>query len=111
RAEATPIVVLVCRDRSRARRAAEAADAVLRACRAYAGEYPREWQYPARERIRFVAERDIHEGLLGAYAVPALPPDVRSSARADDPRVLAPRAVTCSLLDCAASAATHDDSD
>ena len=99
------MVCFVCRDRPHARRSAEVADASLRACRAYAGEYPREWQYPARERMRFVAERDLHEGLLGAYGVPALPPHVRASAHGDDPRLLAPRALACSLLDLETSAA------
>ena len=110
RAQATPIVVFVCRDRPHARRSAEVADASLRACRAYAGEYPREWQYPARERMRFVAERDLHEGLLGAYGVPALPPHVRASAHGDDPRLLAPRALACSLLDLETSAAASNGS-
>jgi Replication-relaxation len=77
RAEAIPLVVFVCRDRSRARACARAADAVLRACRAYAGEYPLDWGYVGRERIVFVAERDVHEGLLSAYGVPRLPPEVR----------------------------------
>jgi hypothetical protein len=59
---------------------------VLRACRAYAGEYPLDWEYPGRERILFVAERDVHEGLLYAYGVPRLPPNVRVSAAHGDPR-------------------------
>jgi Replication-relaxation len=108
RAEATPIVVFVCRSRSRARLSAEAADVALRACRAYAGEYPREWQYPARERMRFVAERDIHEGLLGAYGVLPLPPHVRASSHGGDPRTLASRAVSCFLFDSETSAAASD---
>ena len=40
RREATPLVVFVCRDRARARECARASDSLLRACRAYAGEYP-----------------------------------------------------------------------
>jgi hypothetical protein len=86
RLEAVPVVVFVCRDRSRARACARSADSTLRACRAYAGEYPFDWQYPARERIVFVSERDVHEGLLGAYGVPRLPPEVRVSAAHGDPR-------------------------
>src|SRR5207244_8418195 len=38
RAEAVPVVVFVCRSRSRARECAHAADAALRACRAYRSE-------------------------------------------------------------------------
>jgi hypothetical protein len=87
RAQAVPLVVFVCRDRSRARECARRADLVLRACRAYAGEYPLDWEYPGRQRILFVAERDVHEGLLHGYGVPHLPPDVRVTAAHGDPRV------------------------
>ncbi|HZL47860.1 MAG TPA: replication-relaxation family protein [Solirubrobacteraceae bacterium] len=81
-----PSVVFVCRDRARARECARRADAVLTACRAYAGEYPADWEYPGREGILFVAERDAHEGLLRGYGVPRLPPDVRTSVAHGDPR-------------------------
>ncbi len=86
RAEAVPMVVFVCRDRGRARECAAGADGVLCACRAYAGEYPLDWEYTGRERIVFVAERDVHEGLLRGYGVPRLPPEVRVSAAQGDPR-------------------------
>ncbi len=86
RAEVSPVVVFVCRDRTRARECANRADQVLRACRAYAGEYPLDWEYPGRERILFVAERDAHEGLLDGYGVARLPPQVRVSAAHGDPR-------------------------
>ncbi len=86
RREALPVVVFVCRDRSRARDCARRADSALIACRAYAGEYPFDWQYPGRARILFVAERDIHEGLTGAFGVPALPPEVRAMVAHEDPR-------------------------
>lgn len=76
-------VVFVCRDRSRARECSRVADGILLASRAYAGERPNSWIYSGRERIVFVAERDAHEGLLGAYAVPSLPPRVRENAQAD----------------------------
>jgi hypothetical protein len=84
RCEAVPIVVFVCRDRSRARECARCADQMLRACRAYAGEYPFDWQYPGRERTLFVSERDVHEGLLCAQGTPRLPPEVRVSAAHGD---------------------------
>ncbi len=98
REEAVPVVVFVCRDRARARECARRADSVLRACRAYAGEYPLDWEYPGRERILFVAERDVHDGLLCAYGVPRLPPEVRVSAAHGDPRageaIVEPRQIT-----------------
>ena len=81
-----PVVVFVCRDRARARECARRADTVLSACRAYAGEYPADWEYPGRERILFVAERDVYEGSLRAYGVPRLPPEVRTSVAHGDPR-------------------------
>jgi hypothetical protein len=86
RLEAVPVVAFVCRGRVRARECARRADELLRACRAYAGEYPFEWEYPGRERILFASERDIHEGLACAYGVPSLPPDVRVLAAHGDPR-------------------------
>jgi hypothetical protein len=86
RREAVPMVAFVCRDRARARECARLADPVLKACRAYAGEYPFDWEYPGRERILFASERDMHEGLLHAYGVPSLPPAVRVTAAHDDPR-------------------------
>jgi hypothetical protein len=86
RLEAVPVVVFVCRDRPRARECARRADEVLRACRAYAGEYPFEWEYPGRESVVFASERDIHEALPCAYGVPRLPPDVRVLAAKGDPR-------------------------
>jgi DNA-binding HxlR family transcriptional regulator len=86
RREAEPLIVFVCRDRRRAHTCAQRADSALRACRAYAGEYPVDWEYPGRERMLFVAERDMHEGLRRAYGVPRLPPSVRLVEARDDPR-------------------------
>jgi hypothetical protein len=99
RTDVVPIVVFVCRDRARARECARRADSVLRACRAYPGEYPRDWEYPSRERTLFVAERDIHEGVRGAYGVPRLPPHVRVSAAHGDPTAGGAAAEQRELLD------------
>ncbi|MGH2878651.1 MAG: replication-relaxation family protein [Solirubrobacteraceae bacterium] len=76
----TPLVVFVCRDRPRARECARAADPVLTAARAYPGEYPAAWDYMARERVLFVAERDAYQGLLCGWRPSALPPEVRAAA-------------------------------
>src|SRR5438552_3702564 len=62
RMDAVPVVVFVCRDRARARRCAECADSLLRACRAYPGEYPHDWLYTGRSNIVFASERDAHDG-------------------------------------------------
>jgi hypothetical protein len=98
RREAEPVVVFICRDRARARQLARRADAILCACRAYAGEYPFDWQYPGRERILFAAERDVHEGSLCAYAVPRLPPAVRVTAAHGDPRAGEAQAEACEIV-------------
>ncbi|HEV3320680.1 MAG TPA: replication-relaxation family protein [Solirubrobacteraceae bacterium] len=82
----SPVAVFLCRDRPRARECARLADHVLCACRAYAGEHPRDWQYPGRAAILFAAERDAHEGMLCAYGVPRLPPAVRVADAGGDPR-------------------------
>jgi Replication-relaxation len=86
RKRASPLVVFVCRDRARARANARSADPLLRACRAYAGEYPFDWEYLARKEIVFAAERDLHEGVPLAYGVPTLPPEVRVAVAKGDPR-------------------------
>jgi hypothetical protein len=78
-------VLFVCRDRTRARECARLADAVLCACRAYAGEYPFDWSYPGRDAVLFAAERDLHEGLTGVYGVSRVPPSVRVAAAHGDP--------------------------
>ncbi len=87
--EASAEVVFVCRDRDRARACARAADPVLCAARAYAGEYPFDWDYTGRGRVCFAAERDIHEGGRLAYGVPPLPPSVRAYAAGGNGRAAA----------------------
>ena len=94
-----PAVVFVCRDRARARECARGADALLTACRAYAGEYPADWEYSGREGILFVAERDAHEGVLRGYGVPRLPPEVRVSMVGGDPRAREATAESRALLE------------
>jgi hypothetical protein len=86
RLDAVPVIVFVCRHRARARECARRADSILRACRAYAGEYPFDWDYTGREKILFAAERDVHEGSLQAYGVQRLPPEVRVAASHGDAR-------------------------
>jgi hypothetical protein len=99
RRQAMAHVVFVCRDRRRARECARLADPILGACRAYAGEYPFDWDYPGRSQILFAAERDVHEGLLVAYGVPKLPRDARMAAAHGDPRAgeasAEPRSIGC----------------
>jgi hypothetical protein len=79
-----PLVVFICRDQANAKEFCRAADPVVTAAHAYGGELPSEWPYPGRERMRFVAERDVHEGRLAGYALPPHPPDVRVAAADGD---------------------------
>ncbi len=79
-----PLVVFICRDGPTARDCARKADHVLRACRAYAGDYSHHWDYLGRQSVVFVSERAAHEGELTGFAVPALPPDVRASLADED---------------------------
>jgi hypothetical protein len=85
-----PMVVFVCRDGARARECARHADRMLTACRAYPGEYPADWEYPARRRILYATERDIHTGSLSAWGLPSFPPEVRVAGAGGDPRARDP---------------------
>jgi hypothetical protein len=79
-----PLVVFVCRDQANAKEFCRAADPLVTAGHAYGGEYPSEWDYPARERMVFVAERDVHEGRIGwihAAVVVATDPGDRGKRR------------------------------
>jgi hypothetical protein len=98
RADRTPITVFICRSRERAAALARLADMLLRACRAYPGEYPFAWEYPGRERMLFVSERDAHEGCLGGFGVPSLPPHVRAQAHGADPAAVQPEAAARELV-------------
>ncbi|HEX3509533.1 MAG TPA: replication-relaxation family protein [Solirubrobacteraceae bacterium] len=98
RGEAEPLLVFLCRDRVRAREAARSADAVLSACRAYAGDYPFDWEYPGRERIVFASERDAHEGHALVFAVPRLPPAARVLLARGDPAAARATVEPCTLL-------------
>jgi Replication-relaxation len=93
-----PIVVFVCRDRARACEYVRRADKILTACRAYAGEYPQDWEYQGRTNILFAAERDAHESLLRGWHVPALPPAVRI-AMGGDPRGREPLIESCDITE------------
>ena len=92
-----PLAVFVCGDRRRARECAHRADGILRACRAYAGDYPHSWEYVGRGSTVFVAERDIHEGELCGWTVPELPPELRSRLADGDPRAAQQRSIAVTL--------------
>jgi len=98
RAQAQPLVVFICRDRARARACARNADQLLGACRAYPGEYPQAWEYPGREAVLFVAERDVHERSLRACGLERLPPHVRAAGGDERAREATPVARELELV-------------
>jgi Replication-relaxation len=45
----------------------------------YSGSGPRDWPYPGRERMLFVAEEDVHDGLALAWSLPRQPTGEREA--------------------------------
>jgi hypothetical protein len=72
-----PIVVFVCEDGDQAIDFLKLADAQVTGAIGVKGTEIAEWQHPARERMFFVAERDLHSGSLRALRLPRHPPKVR----------------------------------
>ena len=73
----SPIVVVVCQDEPAARRWAQTADSLLTGRLARMGDPPTEARFPARRRMFFATELDLHRGQLRGFRVPREPPDVR----------------------------------
>ena len=73
-----PIVVFVCEDGDQASEFLKLADTQVTGAIGVKGTEITEWQHPARERMFFVAERDLHSGTLRALRLPARPPKVRA---------------------------------
>jgi hypothetical protein len=76
-----PIVVFVCDDGDQALEFLKLADTQVMGAIGVKGTELPEWQHPARERMFFVAERDLHSGTLRALRLPAHPPKVRAALR------------------------------
>ncbi|MGH8572135.1 MAG: hypothetical protein ACREX8_06115 [Gammaproteobacteria bacterium] len=77
------MVVFVCEDGKRVREFAKLADDIVTGARARTGVPQRDWEYPGRRRMFFVAEGDIHQGMLDSLRLENLPPAVRN---ADKPK-------------------------
>jgi hypothetical protein len=80
-----PIVVIICPDDSALASVVEAADRALTTRIAKAGTPQRDWPFPGRRSILFVLEPDIHHGSLRAFALPGVPPNIRSSGSEVEP--------------------------
>ncbi len=65
-----PAVVFVCTDERQAMGLMDAADREVTGCLVNPGTAPSSWRCPGRERMLFVAERDIHEGAGRAWMLP-----------------------------------------
>jgi hypothetical protein len=74
-----PIVVFVCEDGDQALDFLKLADGQVTGAIGVKGTQIAEWQHPARERMFFVAERDLHSGTLRALRLPARPTKVRAA--------------------------------
>jgi hypothetical protein len=68
-----PAVIFVCVDEVTVANFMRAADRQVTGRVAQPGTAERTWPYPGRERMLFVAERDVHEGNLRAWKLPAKP--------------------------------------
>jgi hypothetical protein len=69
-----PIVVFVCEDGDQAPDFLKLADTQVTAAIGVKGTEIAEWQHPARERMFFLAERELHSGTLRALRLPTNPP-------------------------------------
>jgi hypothetical protein len=68
-------VVFVCPDEDAVFGLMRAAAHELTGRLANPSEHPDDWLARRRERVLFVAERDVHDGSLRAWKLPGLPPD------------------------------------
>jgi hypothetical protein len=68
-----PAVIFVCTDAPHAHAFMRAADREVRGRVARPGTAEQSWPCPGRERMLFVAERDVHEGALRAWKLPVTP--------------------------------------
>jgi len=84
----TPTVIFVCQDERQLLRYMRTADQHLTARVAQAGVPESEWRCPARARVLFVLEGDIHMGRLDALGLPPLPPKLRGDAKLKPRRVM-----------------------
>jgi hypothetical protein len=75
-----PVAVFVCSDEAHALSFMRAADRQVTGRLASPGTPEASWPYPGRERMLFVAERDVHEGNLRAWKLPAEPVGATDSA-------------------------------
>lgn len=61
-----PAVIFICQDDHDRDELMHLADGQVTGCLQNPGDPPERWRYPGRERMLFVAERDIHEGNVAA---------------------------------------------
>ena len=90
-----PIVVFVCEDGDQALDFLKLADSQVTGAIGVKGTEIAEWQHPARERMFFVAERDLHSGTLRALRLPDAPAQGARRARRARRRRSPSRSASC----------------
>ena len=78
-----PIVVFAVEDEPKAHEFIEAADDAVTGAVVVPGTAAEHWEYPGRERMFFVCERDVHMGTLRAYRLPRYPRATRGALSGD----------------------------
>jgi len=73
----------VVEDEPKALEFIEAADEVVTGAVVVPGTGAEHWEYPGRERLFFVCERDVHMGTLRAYRLPRHPRAARMALSGD----------------------------
>jgi hypothetical protein len=82
-----PAAVFVCTDEAQVFAFMDAADREVTGRLARPGTSESSWPHPGRERMLFVAERDVHEGSLRAWKLPAEPGGARGKLAAREVRL------------------------
>ena len=75
-----PLVVFVCPSKEDAMNLMRTADREVTGRLARPGTPPETWRAPARERMLFTAEQDVHDGLSDAWMLPRQPPEHREQS-------------------------------
>jgi hypothetical protein len=76
-AKEIPYAIFVCPGEQEAHSLMRVADREVSG--QYSGYGPGNWPYPGRERMLFVAEEDVHDGLALAWSLPRLPAGERET--------------------------------
>ncbi len=85
-----PAVIFICIDEAKLESFMRAADREVTGRLARPGTPEDTWPYPGRERMLFCSERDVHEGSLRAFKLPAAASDARPGSELEPREVRLP---------------------